>query len=347
MVLAAVAGLGSCGGDPTGDQIHEGERIVADPTSVFVGEGQSEFIVELVDALGNQMAADFQVQNAGSGITVEKDTTFLQTTIGTHLETSSRFVVSGQSPVATTFEVVSGDKTLIVPVKVVPASFAATFSVPAPAQNEPLTITAAPGYKFHPDANVEFLGTPSVVTFFSPDSTFFTFVPAPAPSATLTNGVVTGVEPPNIPGVGLDVPTVDSITVPLLDTLAGAEAPASAPTIPTPPVGQTSGFFDAGGFTGADVSGDGGLGAQYYHFTVAEAGTYTFSVGWEGGADIDLVLCPDATCSNPANNDFVAAGASNPEAADYDLVPGTYTAAVVLFDGAAPSRVDMTLTRTE
>ena len=54
IVLAAVAGLGSCGGDPTADSIGVGERIVADPTTVFVGEGGSEFVVvQLLDTLGN------------------------------------------------------------------------------------------------------------------------------------------------------------------------------------------------------------------------------------------------------------------------------------------------------
>ncbi len=347
IVLAAVAGLGSCGGDPTGDSIGVGEHIVADPTSVFVGEGGSEFVVvQLLDTLGNQQAADFEVQNVGAGITVEKDTTYLQTTIGTQLETASRFIVSGQTPVATTFDVVSGGISTTVPVKVVPASFAATFSNPAPVQNEVVTITAAPGYKFLPDANIEFAGAPSVVTVRSPDSTSFSFVPAPTLDtvALRTDGVVTGVEAPNIPGVALEVPTADSITIPSIDTLFPAAAPATAPVIPTPPAGQTSGFFDAGAFTGADVTGDGGIGAQYYQFTVTEAGIYTVAVGWESTSDVDLIICSDASCADADNNNFIGASSLNPESVDLNLIPGTYRFAAVLFDGPPPGRIQLSIT---
>jgi len=347
IVLAAVAGLWSCGGDPTGDSIGVGEHIVADPTTVFVGEGGSEFVVvQLIDTLGNQLAADFEIQNVGSGITVEKDTTFLRTTIGTSLETSSRFTVSGGAPVATTFDVVSGDQTLSVPVKVVPASFAATFSNPAPVQNEVVTITAAPGYKFLPDANVEFGGAPSVVTVRSPDSTSFSFVPAPTLDSVplRTVGVVTSVEAPNIPGVALDVPTADSITLQSIDTLVGAAAPATAPVIPTPPAGQTTGFFDAGAFTGADVTGDGGIGAQYYQFTVTEAGIYTVAVEWPGATDLDLIICSDASCADADNNDFTAASSLNPESRDLNLLPGTYHFAVVDFEGLPPGRIQLSIT---
>ncbi|MFL5462261.1 MAG: hypothetical protein ACJ8A6_11725 [Gemmatimonadales bacterium] len=347
IVLAAVAGLGSCGGDPTADSIGVGEHIVADPTTVFVDEGASEFVVvQLLDTLGNQQAADFEVQNVGAGITVEKDTTYLQTTIGTNLETASRFIVGGQTPVATTFDVVSGGVTTTVPVKVVPASFAATFSNLAPVQNEVVTITAAPGYKFRPDANVEFDGAPSVVTVRSPDSTSFSFVPAPTldtlPRRTV--GVVTGVEAPNIPGVALEVPAADSVLIPSIDTLFPAAAPGTAPVIPTPPAGQTSGFFDAGAFTGADVTGDGGIGAQYYQFTVTEAGIYTVAVGWESTSDVDLIICSDASCADADNNNFIGASSLNPESVDLNLVPGTYRFAAVLFDGPPPGRIQLSIT---
>lgn len=346
IALAAVAGLGSCGGDPTADSIGVGERIVADPTSVFVGEGATEFVVvQLLDTLGNQQAADFEVQNVGAGITVVKDTTYLQTTIGTHLETAARFIVGGQSPVATTFDVVSGGVSTTIPVKVVPASFAATFSNPAPVQNEVVTITAAPGYKFRPDANVEFGGAPSVVTVRSPDSTSFSFVPAPTLDTVplKTVGIVTGVEAPNIPGVALEVPTADSVTIPQIDTLAGADAPATAPVIPTPPAGQTTGFFDASAFTGADVTGDGGVGAQYYQFTVTEAGVYTVAVEWPGASDLDLIICSDASCADADNNDFVAASTLNPESRDLVLTPGTYHFAVVFFE-TFPGRIQLSIT---
>jgi len=70
IVLAAVAGLGSCGGDPTGDQIEQGQQVVAGPSSVFLSTGGSEFVtVQVLDQLGNQLPVDFQPLNVGPGIT--------------------------------------------------------------------------------------------------------------------------------------------------------------------------------------------------------------------------------------------------------------------------------------
>jgi len=86
-LIATAAGLWSCNGDPTGD-LRAGERIIADPASVFIDEGATKFVtVELVDGQGNQLATNFASQNVGAGITVAEDPTFLQTTIGTRLPT--------------------------------------------------------------------------------------------------------------------------------------------------------------------------------------------------------------------------------------------------------------------
>src|SRR5687767_2055239 len=77
VVLAAVTGLWSCNGDPTGS-IREGEKVLADPAIVFIDQGATKFVTaELVDGQGNQLETDFQVQNVVAGITVEEDTTFV------------------------------------------------------------------------------------------------------------------------------------------------------------------------------------------------------------------------------------------------------------------------------
>ena len=77
----------------------------------------------------------------------------------------------------------------------------------------------------------------------------------------------------------------------------------------------------------------GGTGAQYYKFTPAEDGDYTFSVELgQCRSDVDVVLCTDATCSD--GGDFSGGGATTaqPEEPVYTLTGGTtYYIAVVLF----------------
>jgi Bacterial pre-peptidase C-terminal domain len=154
-----------------------------------------------------------------------------------------------------------------------------------------------------------------------------------------------------IPGIPLVLPTTDSVLIPLLQPVAGTGSTGSAPTIATPALGEVSAFFDAGTFTAADISGDGASGAQYYKFTLAEAGSVNISLNWTNTTpDLDLILCSDATCSAP---DFVAAGSSQPEAGDYNLPAGTYYIVAAFFPSAAPPlppdlppQISITITRT-
>ena len=96
-------------------------------------------------------------------------------------------------------------------------------------------------------------------------------------------------------------------------------------------------------FTGADLSLDQGVGAQYYKVVVADSGDYTFTVNWEAnGADIDMVLCPDVTCGAGAG-DFLGTGVDQPESDVRTLAPGTYYFDAVLFAGTAPAWISFTL----
>jgi Bacterial pre-peptidase C-terminal domain len=362
VVLTMAAGLWSCNGDPTSDLQGSEKHVVADPSTVVLGQGAQKFVVvQEVDAQGNQQAVNFTIRNVGPGITVEEDPTYLATTIGTNLETSQRFIVTGNELLNSSFTVETNGDTLLIPVTVAPNDFAATFSTTAPTLNQELTVTAPAGYSFMPGAFVSFGADVVVVTSRAPDGTSFSFVPQPIfpdpteipPTPKFRVGTIDSVEAAYIPGVPLTLPTQDSVLIPLLDTVPGHNAPGTAPVIATPAVGGTSAFFDTGGFSGADISGDGGVGAQYYQFTVTETSSYTISLNWPASnlADLDLVLCSDPAC-NVAN--FVAAGASHPEAGDYnDLAPGTYYIVAVFFEASTvppappdfPTRIDITITR--
>lgn len=331
VLFAAAAGLWACNGDPTGN-FRTGETVVADPSTVFVDQGASKFVtVEVVDSQGNQLSGNFAAQNVGAGITVEKDTTFLQTSTGTPISTSARFVVTGLTPTSTSFDVVSGGASLTVPVKVVPTSFAATFSNAAPALNEPVTITLPAGFKFDATAAGETDRGPLLVQSFSVDSTAIVVLVPPGSVGPVT---LSGVQVGFLPGVSLTgIPTDATVTADATPLL-GTGATGTAPAVPVPTLGTSTAFFDVGVFTGADITGDGGLGAQYYKFIVTQAGDYTITTNWVGAADIDAIMCFDAACGGGA---FVGTGSTQPEQGTISLTPGTYYYSVVLFAGAAPS----------
>lgn len=331
VLLAAATGLWSCNGDPT-ESIRSGEKVIADPTTVFVDQGSSKFVtVELVDGQGNQLASDFAAQNVGAAITVEKDSTFLETSTGLPIPTSARFIVTGVAPGSTSFEVTAGGAVDTVPVRVIPTSFAATFSNAAPAVNEPVTITLPAGFKFAAGAGGTTDQGSLLVQSYSADSNSIVVLVPPGSTGPVS---LDSVQVGFLPGVTLGGIPTDNVIAADATPLAGTGSTATAPDLPVPAVGGSTGFFDVGTFTAADITGDGGVGAQYYKFTVAQAGAYTITTDWVGAADIDAVLCVDAACSAGS---FAGTGLTHPEQGTLNLTPGTFYFAVVLFAGAAPS----------
>jgi hypothetical protein len=330
VLFAAAAGLWSCNGDPTGD-FRTGETVVADPSTVFVDQGSSKFVtVEAVDSQGNQLSGNFEAQNVGAGITVEKDTTFLQTSTGAPISTAARFVVTGVAPGSTSFDVTTGGATSTVPVRVIPTSFAATFSTATAAANEPVTVTLPAGFKFVAGAGASSALGAGVVTSVAVDSSSLVVVLPLGSSGPIT---LDSVQADFLPGVTLGgLPTDATIAVDATPA-AGTGSTATAPSLPVPALDATSGFFDIGVFSAADVTVDGGVGAQYYKLVITEAGDYTVTTDWPAAStsDIDAVLCPSSGCAGAAT--FVGSGTTHPEQGTVTLAPGTYFLAVILFAG--------------
>ena len=340
-LLLLLAAATACGGDPTESFREAGQKIVANPSVVFVDHNASVFVVaELVDSQGNQLATTFDdPADVGSTITVVKDSTFLETTNGTTLATRERFIVTGLTPSSTSFTISGGGHSLEVPVSVLPTSVAATFSNPAPAVNEPVTITLPEGYTFSSDATVESSLGAGFVQSVSPDGTSLAVVIPPGSTGPVT---LSGVTAAFLPTVPLTIPSVDEVAA-STTPLAGTATTATAPEVPVPALDGTSSFFDTGTWTGADITGDGGLGAQYYKFTVTETGKYNFLMDWAGGADLDPVVCFDPAC---AAGEFAGTGVDHPEEGELTLEPGTYYFASVLFDGSAPPFFSLSITHS-
>ncbi|HEX6616453.1 MAG TPA: hypothetical protein VF046_09125 [Gemmatimonadales bacterium] len=339
LLLLLAAGVGACGGDPTESFKEEGQKIVTDPAVVRVNQGASVFVIaQLQDNQGNQLATSFEATPLGGGFTVTRDTSYLETTNGSALKTRERFQVTGVTPSSAAFEISGGGLKDTIPVGVLPIDVAASFSNAAPALNESITITLPAGYKFGADAGVESNLGPGLVESVAPDGSSIVAVIPPGSTGAVT---LSGITADFLPGIPLSVPSIDVVAASAVG-FPGTDAPTTAPALPVPAAGETVTLFDVGTMTGADITGDGGIGAQYYKLTVVDSAAYTFTTTWQGAADLDAILCFDTACNAGA---AVGASANNPESATVDLSPGTYYFSVVLFAGGAPQFFQMAITQ--
>jgi hypothetical protein len=322
VVLAASFGVVSCHGDPTSDFRNGPARIVAQPSSVFLDQGTNEaVVVRLEDDQGDPLATVFEITAPGTGITVAQNPDFQGTTVGVPLESEAQFIITaGDAPVPSSFTVAAGGLSLEIPVRVTPTSLAATFSNPAPAANEAVTMTAE-GYTFLPDVAVSFAGTPAIILSVAEDGSSVTFLPLPGSSGP---ALVDGAQIGFLPGTPLSLETTEPIAVGALVPFTGTTDPTTAPALVVPPPGEFTAVFDAQDFAAAID--------HFYRLDVTEAGDYTITLDWTTGSDIDLILCNDAACSIP---DFTAATGNHPEAATYTLAVGTWYVLAEDFGGDA------------
>jgi hypothetical protein len=219
-----------------------------------------------------------------------------------------------------------------------PATIAPSFT---PAANQAVTVTLNAATSLPPSdttlASVAVGTFPGIVLSRTP--TTISFLPTPDAVGPVT---VAGVFLDALPQFELTLSTPDTMTVGPVTTIANTGSTGTAPLqFTAPALGNAAAFFDTGVFTGADITGDGGLGAQYYKFTVSTAGDYHFITNWAGGADIDAIVCNDAACSTIT---FAGSGITQPEDGVVTLAPGTYYFAVVLFAGTAPASFSMQVT---
>jgi hypothetical protein len=209
-------------------------------------------------------------------------------------------------------------------------SIPSTLSSTTPAVGEEVTLTRTDAaFSIDADAAVT-AGGPAIVTSVAGDGSSISFIPLPGSAG---NVLVDGV---TIAGFSLALPAQQpAITVDSLTPLTGTESPATAPALTIPGPGGTTRIFDDAVFVGADVTQDGGVGAQYYTLTVGAPTTLTISISsGDGAPDLDGVICGDGTCADPAQQDFSLASVEHAESAEVTLAAGTHVLAVVNFDGA-------------
>jgi hypothetical protein len=340
ILLAAATGLGSCNGDPTESIREEGQKVLATPSSVFVDQGTTEFvIVQLVDGQGNQLAADFEPQNIGAGITVVEDPTYLATSDGSRIPTSTRFVVGGVDATSTTFVATAAGVSATIPVRVVPSGAGiplATVSSTGPNPTDPTVLTVPVPFLFPADATIGFpVGAEivaAIVTDRSSDGTSLTVLPPPGATGTGEATIIVDYLPT------VDIPTTTDVPVTVGVTAAvqaGTNDPATAPTI-TLVSGVQGGVIDGnGGYAAATCGGNSGIPCQLYKFTLNAESEVDAEMRWSNEADLGLyIMSEDGTTDTDQACDGHGRGpgtASQPEHCVLALPAGTYLAGAVNF----------------
>jgi hypothetical protein len=336
ILLAAATGLWSCNGDPTASIREGGQKVLATPSSVFVDQGTTEFvIVQLVDGQGNQLAADFEPQNIGAGITVVEDPTYLATSDGSRIPTSTRFIVGGVDATSTTFVVTAAGVSATIPVSVVPSGAGialATVASSGPNATDPAVLTVPAPFQFDLDSTVTFGAVPAIVLDRSADGRTLTILPPPGATTTGTATLFADFLPTVPLATTTDVPLTISPTVP---PMAGTGDPATAPEITIPPPGARGGFFDAGTYGAATCAGNTGAPCQLYKFTLAAETTFDLTPRWSNTADVGVYFMTedgttdtDQACDGHGN-------ATDPEGfaehCEITLPAGTYLVGIVSY----------------
>jgi hypothetical protein len=220
VVLVAAVGFLSCSGDPT-DGFRNPSGIVAAPTVVFVNVGDTKPVVaSLQDDQGNQIASDFEISAVGAGLTVVQDTAFQHTTAGVHIPNQVRFQVTGTAIANSSFTLTAGGESLVVPVRVTPATLSFGISNPTPAWGDTITITAPAGVLFTDTSVVTFAGgPPGDIVSLSADRTQLVVVPGPntTGAVTVTHTTVTYDE-----SLDFTITSTETVTSPALAAVDGA-----------------------------------------------------------------------------------------------------------------------------
>lgn len=320
VVLAAVLGVAACAGDPFEGERGNVEKLVANPTSVFVDEGDSETIlVEAVDAAGHQSATDFEITNVGAGITVQVDPSYSPVYGGEPINTRVRLIVTGNSMGSTTFTVSAGGKSLTVPVRVVPTTLAATVSNANPAAGDTVRLTAPANVTFGPDAAVTF-ETGGDALVISNTGTELAFLPFPGSTGTVE---VSGIELSFAPGASFTVALATSISVgPTPAAMPGTDAQGTAPVVAEPTAAApVTGVIDAGTWAG-DC---GGVPCQWYRLDVTTDGSFEFSAHWDNTADLGIYVFEADGTTEVGHCDAHGNGVdAQPEECSLSLAAGTY-----------------------
>ena len=222
-------------------------------------------------------------------------------------------------------------------------SLPATVSSTAPAVNVPVVLTSTnPLFTFVEPGAVTVGGSAAIVT--GQTASTLTFLPVPGSTGNVAVGAV------DVVGFGLPLPSTaptvtTSATVP---SLAGTGAPGTAPAIPVPGIGATTGLYDSGTYTYAAPIFGGAFGtfpARLYRLVVPTGRDITVTIDWTTPQDLGAYFFAADGTTEPAELGSADAGGggAHPESVTNTFAAGTYLLAIVNFGPGDPAWVKIEL----
>jgi hypothetical protein len=155
-----------------------------------------------------------------------------------------------------------------------------------------------------------------------------------------------------VAGLTTSLPTADDFTV-TGDLWGGDDAIGTAPSIAIPATGGTSTFVltnttdvDNSASCPEVVLGFGSSGpCMIYRFDLAAPTSLQFTVDWDGDADVDIYVCPDADPNNCFEDGGDGATAAHPEITGATFSAGPHYLFIEVYDGAPPKNIYVTIAR--
>lgn len=212
------------------------------------------------------------------------------------------------------------------------AAIPGTFSDAAPAVGDTVDLVLDPNYRALGAPTITFITTPAIIAGISADSQTIRFLPPPGATGSPTLG---GVALSFLTSVPLTLPAEAALTVANSTVYTGTDDPTTAPTfnLSNLAVGDTIEFYDLS--TNID---------QFYKIVTTGSVTFTGTLSWPAGPDVDILWC-NAACSGFVGN-FAGATGANPENSTVTFAAGTNFFWANLYAGAAPAWIRVRFIRT-
>jgi hypothetical protein len=347
-VLAVLAfTVGGCKNDPLSDLDGEPSNLVTNFSYLQMPIGARTAVnASVLDARATPLEVPITFTACTADITVATDTGYHPVPV-----TSAQVIVTAVSPNPSCVRVAGGGLEDTVAVAVLPPSFSGAFSSATVAGGDTLVIASTSQLKFD-TATVAVTfggGSPGSIVAKSAD-TIKVLVPFGA-DGTLT---IEGITVTYAPGVVISLPTTNSVTQ-TGDAVTGAdEAFATAPAITVPAPGQSSFLITNFGADNADQCAETAANFDFgstgpcviYSYTVADTTDLTFTVDWEGDADLDTYSCASADPLDCFEDGGAGATGDHPQEFSFTVPPGTHYFVVENFDGAPTPNIFVRITNT-
>ena len=356
VLVAATFGVGSCKSDPLSDLDNAPTTLTLNFQHVSIGVGQSTAVTaSILDGRATPMEIPVEFAACNAAITAVPDTSYHPVPA-----TSSRAVITAQTPAPSCVVATGGGFTDTVTVDAVPTSFTGALSSTTPAGGDTLTISSTAQLKFDTAAVTVTFGGGLLGTMLSKTTDqLVVLVPfSTAAPLTITGVLVTSYTPPLAMTLQTSAPVAQTGNQ-WAGSISWQTAPNLTAMIPTDSGGTARMIVATAGSNAAvcpeAVLPFGSTGpCMMFRFDVADTMTVRFRTDWDGTTttDIDVYVCADSVVSAASFNANCfedggggATGAKPQTTSSAQFTAGPHWFVIELYGGPTPANNYVTILR--